>query len=324
MQTANRILEILYDRAGQYVWQDDLAASAKTTAAGVEKVLAALTQRGHRFERSPAAGVRLLRPTALDAHLVERALPVASIGKHVICFGEVDSTNDVAAASARQARGQALVVTAESQRAGRGRFGRVWVSPPGANILVSVLLPSQGAPLPPEALTIAAGLAVAQGIEDATGLAVGLEWPNDVVLDGAKLAGVIVEVKGAALPDASPTVIGFGINVNAKPPAEAVDRPVACLAEVAGEASLERIEILRAVLVRLDGCVVQIGLGRFEDLHRQWRQRCVMLDQYIRVRHAGKEIAGRVVDVDPLAGLVLEVEGRVHLRLASAATTVIG
>ena len=80
-------------------------------------------------------GIHLIRPTVLDAHLIERDLPGQQIGRHVICFGEVDSTNDVAFGSADQAAGQAMVVTAEFQRAGRGRAGRKWLRSPGSGVL---------------------------------------------------------------------------------------------------------------------------------------------------------------------------------------------
>jgi len=324
LDLSDRILELLYDRPAGFFGLDDLAAAAGTDSGVVEGALERLAARGHRFERTPVQGVRLLRPTLLDAHLVERDLPVEQIGRHVICFGEVDSTNDVAFDSARQAGGRALVVTAEFQRAGRGRGGRKWLSPPGGGVLASVLLHEAAARLPGEALTIAAGLAVAEGVEAGTGVHAGLEWPNDVVIDGAKVAGVIVEVRSAevAAGRAGRVVVGLGINVNAAPPAEQVARAVTCLSESAGR-TLERIEILRAVLLRLDEWVAGLLAAKAEDLHRRWCARCQMINRRVTVTSGRESFTGRVLDVSPFDGLILLTDDgrRVHLPAATSTVT---
>jgi len=313
---ADRILEVLYDRDGAFVWLDELARAAGVEGAhGLDRALGTLRQRGHGFERSPAHGVRLLRPTVLDAHLIERDLPVDRIGRHVICFGEVGSTNDVAFDSAAGAGAHAVVVTAEAQRAGRGRMGRSWISPPSSGLLASVLLPVS-APSAHDQLTIAAGLAVAEGVEQATGVATALAWPNDVLVDGAKLAGVIVEVRGGR------TVIGFGINVTAAPAPEQVGQATACLAD-APSACLERIEICRAVLVRLDRWVSSLATDGPEGLHRCWLRRCAMLNRRARFRWAGRTLAGRVLDLSPTESLVVLTDDGQRVHLPAAETTVL-
>ena len=224
MKRAERILEILYDREGGYVAMEELSRAVGLDRQGLDRRLGALERLGHRMEYSPAGGVRLLRPARPAPVLIERDLPTRRIGRSVVCFDEVSSTNDVALAAARQADADGLVVLAERQRAGRGRHGRQWVSPAGSGILMSVLLmDSPGRSGASDAVTIAAGLATAEAIERATGLSCGLKWPNDVLLEDGKVAGVLVETRTG--PGARVTVIGIGVNVNAAPPAEAVDRP---------------------------------------------------------------------------------------------------
>ena len=332
---ANRVLELLYDRGGESVWLDELtAAVGGLERAALAAALQELEARGHRLERSPT-GVRLVQPTALDAHLIERDLPVEQIGRHVICFGEVSSTNDVAFDCALQAQSGPLVITAESQTAGRGRLGRSWHSPPGTGILASAALAGAAARLSHEALTIAAGLAVAEGIEQATGVKCELEWPNDVVFQAptagrtdrgtgrpAKLAGVLVELRGTRA--ACRTVVGFGINVTATPPPEQVDRPVTCLAEAAPEEGhLERIEILRGVLIRLDRWVAAVRAGRNADLHDRWLARCAMLNRRVCVACADRRFTGRIVDVSPLQGLILLTDSGEQVRLPAATSSIV-
>ena len=318
MNTPQRVLELLYDRGEGCFSLDELAAAA---GIGLPRLATAMTDLGRRqkLELSPA-GVRLIRPAALDAHLIERGLNTRRVGLSVICFDEVASTNDVAFDSARQANADGLVVLAESQRSGRGRLGRRWISPSGANILLSVLLVGGSDELPHEAVTIAAGLAAAEGVAESCNLEARLKWPNDVLVDGAKLAGVLVEVRKVA--GRRTTVIGIGLNANASPPAEQVDRPVTSLAAHLGH-PVERVEVVQAVLRRLDEWTTRIAGGGLEELHAAWLSRCGMINDRVAVMSAGRRYVGRVLDVSPLEGLVLAVDSGQHVHIPAEGATVV-
>ena len=357
-QAANNLLTVLYTRRA-YAPLDELAATAKLSRVAVIGTLDVLRQRGLAIEVSPA-GVRLGRPVGLDAHLIEHGLGTRRVGRNVIVFGEVESTNDVALDSSRQADADGLVVLAERQRAGRGRLGRRWASPAGANVLMSVLLLDDPARLSCEALTIAAGLAVAEAVEQAVPVSARLKWPNDVLIDDAKVCGILVEVRRHPR---RAVVVGVGINVNAAPPPEAVTRPATWLADHA-QGPLERIDLVRAVLQRLDAWVGHItgesnvAPGRGRDaretrgqdalatcdgprdtapsptlipspsptvtrrLHDQWLARCGMINQRITVRSGGETFTGRVLDIDPLEGLILQTDTGQQLRLPAATSSV--
>ena len=314
----DNILPMLYDRQDGFVSVNELARAANLDAAGLSAAVKELEGRGFRFEQSPAHGLRLIRPTPLDAHLIERDLGTKRVGRHAIVFAEVNSTNDVAADSARQEGADGLVVLAESQRRGRGRLGRHWISPPGMNILMSVLLVEPTEKLGHEPLTIAAGLAAAEGIEQVcSGVRCELRWPNDVLIGGAKLAGVLLEMHRANGGRA--VVIGIGINVNSSPPADQTDTPATNLADHVG-GQVDRIEVVRAVLGRLDVWVDQVFAGRLDGLHDEWLARCGMLNQRVTVREGEQSYVGRVLDVSPLEGLILLGDDghRVHLSAQSA------
>jgi len=314
MQTASRVLELLYDRPEGFWSLADLAQQAELSAEELHAELDALIARGVALEREPARGVRLVRPGPLDAHLIERDLSTQRIGRNTIVFDAVDSTNDVAADSARQDGADGLVILAEHQRQGRGRLGRTWLSPPRENVLMSVLLLDDGGPIPVEPLTIAAGLAVAEGIDAACGNPTcQLRWPNDVLVAGGKVAGILVERRGSGV------IVGIGINANARPSDDQVDRPATSLAEQAG-GPVERIELVRAVLGRLDHWVAELSAGDLAALHRDWVARCGMINQRVTIRAAGRTHVGRVLDVSPLEGLVLAGDDgrRVHIPAVEA------
>ena len=256
----------------------------------------------------------------LIAAEIEDCLNTRRLGRSVLCFNEVGSTNDVAWDSARQGNTDGLVILAESQRAGRGRQGREWHSLPGANILLSVVLLDPAGKLPHEAVTIAAGLATAEAIVEATYLDVELKWPNDVLVSGGKLAGVLVELSN--LDRGQMLVVGIGMNVFATPPADAVDCQATCLADHISQ-PLSRTDIVRFILQKLDYWLDAIEALRMDELHEAWLSRCGMLHERVNVNSAGKEYVGRVLDVDPLRGLLLSDDhgSRVYIPAMGASIT---
>lgn len=319
MQHADRVLELLYDRRTEQSALDELAAAAGVDCDGLRSELDRLRDQGHEIELSPG-GIRLLEPVRLAANLIERGLGAERVGKGVICFDQVGSTNDVAFDSARQSGADGLVVLAESQLTGRGRLGRQWISPPRANVLMSALLIDPPDALPAGALTIAAGLAVAEGIELATGLEPQLSWPNDVMLAGRKAAGILVEIRRVG--ELRATVIGIGINANACPPDQRVDKATTSLSEQLG-CDIERIELVRSVLRRLDEWVGRVSAGAIESIHDAWISRCDMLGRHVEVLCEARRYVGVVIDISPTEGLILQIDGGLRMALPAQSSSVL-
>ncbi len=320
MDDANVIMGLLYDR-GDFVSMHELGAELNCPGDSdrLQLALGELRRRGHEIDLEPARGLRLVPPIMLDAYLVERDLNTNLIGRSVVCFDEVDSTNDVAMASVAQEGTAGLVVTAQSQRAGRGRQGSRWICPPGAGLLFSVLLTDGAELLAHEPTTIAAGLAVAEGIEESCSIQCELKWPNDVCIRGEKVAGVLIESRAQGPVRA--TAIGIGVNVYGSPPRESIGRPATHLSD--HSESARPIELLRSILRRLDYWRGEIVARRYDTLHAEWLRRCGMLHQRVRILSGGVEQVGRAVDVSPLEGLVLARDDGVHVHLHAAVSTVL-
>lgn len=312
---AGRVLAVLYDCRDAYVPPEELASETGLQHRQIAEAIDDLRRRGSDIEESPAHGFRLVRPAVPHPLLIERGLGTRRVGRSVICFDEVDSTNDVAFDSARRADSDGLVVLSGAQRRGRGRLGRSWSSPAGENVLMSVLLRMEAAPASHEALTVAAGVAVAEAL-DAFGASCRLKWPNDVLLDGAKLAGVLVEVRQGW------AVVGCGVNVNAAPSTDDVTFPATCLADALGH-TLERVEVVRELLRRLDAWVELIERGRFGDLHDAFAGRCATINRRVEIRNGQITYAGRALDVSPLEGLVLLCDDGRRLHLPASGSTIL-
>lgn len=316
---AERVLALLYDRPEAGYSLNELAGRTHAKIVRLRRAMDELMAAGQPVEWSPAYGFRLGRPVRLNAHLIERNLGTRRVGRHVIVFPEVQSTNDVVFQAARQSGGDGLVVLAEAQTAGRGRHGRQWISPSGSNILLSVLLLQGQSPLPHEAMTIAGGLAAAEAIEDACRLQATLKWPNDVLLEGRKVAGALVEARRQG--GHASIVLGVGINANAAPCDQKVDSPATSLAAHVG--IVERTEVVRALLRRLDQWIHAIAAGELASLHDAWMSRCGMLNERCTIRSEGRDYTGRVVDVSVTEGLVLCCDDGRCVRIPAAEATVV-
>ena len=231
---------------------------------------------------------------------------------------EVDSTNNYVRDRARGGAPAGLVAVADHQTAGRGRLDRRWESPPGANLLASVLLrPGCGA----EDVHLCAGavaLAGADACREVAGVDPSLKWPNDLLLNGAKLAGVLAEAEFTG-PNLSAVVVGIGINVAWPGPAEAGGT---CLDDVGGTAEpVDRRLLLDCVLAALKPrCeLLEEAHGR-RDLADEVRRRCATLGQRVRVILAGEELIGRADAIDDAGRLVVQTAS--GLRPVSAGDVV--
>ena len=202
---------------------------------------------------------------ALDA--MARRKPMVRL--QVQWLETTDSTMNVAASLAADGAPAGTVVGADEQTAGRGRRGRSWQSPPGAGLYFSWLcrpaLEASALPL----LTLAAGVGVHYGIRQATDLVTELKWPNDVLVDGRKVAGILAEGCGLGSPNQA-VIVGVGINVrHAAYPPEVAARATSLEAELGGE--VDRGHLLAAILAGLTDAVGELERDR-DGILRTWRE----------------------------------------------------
>jgi BirA family biotin operon repressor/biotin-[acetyl-CoA-carboxylase] ligase len=204
-------------------------------------------------------------------------------------YAELDSTNTALVGEARSGAPEGLVLVADHQTGGRGRLGRTWSAAPGAALLVSVLLRP---PLPIDEVSVvlmAAGLAACDGVEAAAGFRPGLKWPNDLVVEDRKLAGLLSEATGGADPG---VVLGLGINVAVSAyPAELADQATSC--EEAASRPVDRADLLVAFLTALESRYSTVLAGG---------RRAAILDAY----RADSATLGRRVRVELTSGPALE------------------
>lgn len=214
------------------------------------------------------------------------------------------STQDLVRHRAEDAEPQGLAIQALCQTGGRGRLGREWASPPG-NLYVSVLLRPEVRLDRMGEMAFVCGLALAQGLEPlARGRDLRLKWPNDLLLDGRKVAGILIET-GRDREEAPYAVAGFGVNVNAPPDGAA---------EV-GAGSVE--SVLEALLEALSDHLILWARGGFAPVREAWLEKAAGLGCPIRVRTAQGTMEGVFRTLDPSGALVLEGAGG-HVEIVRA------
>lgn len=222
---------------------------------------------------------------------------------------ESPSTNAVVADRARADAPEGLVVVAEHQTAGRGRLDRTWVTPPRAALTFSVLLRPRVADHRWPWLPLLAGVSLVEGVEAAGGPSCALKWPNDVMVDDRKLAGLLVE--RVERPGSAAAVLGVGINVSST--RDELPVPTATSLELAGASTLDRSVILREVLRAFEALYLQWSAERGDPdagLHAAYVRRCATIGRQVRVElPSGDPVLGEAVGVDG--------DGRLQVRTAA-------
>jgi BirA family transcriptional regulator, biotin operon repressor / biotin---[acetyl-CoA-carboxylase] ligase len=321
-----RILDRLRAVPGEYVPLCELGPSLDQVRAD----LSSLVSFGFAIEQHPYRGASYAGPAPrLCPDQIEHELATRWLGRRIVVWNRVTSTNDLAARAGASASNDGLVILAEEQTSGRGRRGRSWTAPPRSSILMSVLLfpPRQLMPgdsagaLDRTWLTALGAVAAAEVISSWTGGNARIKWPNDVRLGGRKIAGILVE---RALkpnpPAASPgplaasgpawgVVIGIGLNANLARedfPTE-LARLATSLQIARGGAPVDRSELARELIRRLDHWYDLSRRGGPEALSAAWCERSEHVGRAVRVEASSGSVVGRLVNLDVRFGVTLEL-----------------
>jgi len=279
--------------------------------------LSALRDAGCVIDGHPQRGVRLVASgLGCWADYIE-ARHAGRLGRRVRVFQQTTSTQQVARQLVERdaAAHTGEVVATDHQSAGRGRRGRRWFAPPGASLLMTAVVDPRGATA--DRLVLASCCALAEAVESLADLRVQVRWPNDLLIDGDKLAGILVETfNGVAL-------IGIGVNVAVDPadlPAADGDRTLRATSLRACGVDVDRLRLLDVLLDRLDPT---LHTADDASLRRFWQERSCLVQQRVTVDSEGTRLTGRVIDVDPREGLILEVERGPVVTLRAETTSLV-
>lgn len=317
-----RILKLLRASGTDYLSGAQLASTMGISRTMVWKHIKALEREGFGIEAVPSRGYRIITvPDLFRADDIRRGLGTRIFGREIHLLPEVASTNTLAMELAARGAPEGTVVLAEAQTAGKGRLGRKWISPRG-NIYVSAVLrppvPAYKAPL----LTLMAAVATAAAIRGAGGAPALIKWPNDILVAGRKVSGLLTEMSAEA-DRIRHIVLGIGIDVNMDPDL-LPDEIRAITTTLAGETgqAIDRTELLRQLLRSLEHWY-RVFLDDERRVLKEWESFNCTLGKRVAVSGQRELLEGLAEGIDREGRLVIRLDNGEARTLAAGDVTIL-
>ena len=307
-----RVLERLMD--GETVSGQAISDELGVTRAAVWKQIEQLRAQGFVIESQGKQGYRLMScPDSLLAPVIAGGLHTAWAGRHIVYLPTVDSTNRYARQLAAQGAQHGTLVVADEQTAGRGRRGRGWISPAGEGVFMSLIMRPRSHPSEVARLSMQTALAVAMAIARETGLPARIKWPNDIVCEGRKVCGMLLEMN-ADEQTVHDVVAGVGINVHQTQFDPEIARTATSLDLLSGR-RISRAALVRAFLESFEQAEALAQQGALMDAYRE---RSATLGRRVQVIAAAERFTGTAMEVTDSGSLiVLNEEGQRREVLAA-------
>jgi BirA family transcriptional regulator, biotin operon repressor / biotin---[acetyl-CoA-carboxylase] ligase len=326
MRSRRQLLQLLSD--GEYHSGEALGQAIGVSRMAVWKHINALRETGVELQTLRGKGYRL--PAAvelLDRDLIRlAAAPETMAGLESIeVLLDIDSTNNYLRALALEGAPAGSVCLAEQQHGGRGRRGRDWVSPFAANLYFSLLWRISGGAMALGGLSLVAGIAVVRSLREFGIEAAGLKWPNDILVNNAKLAGILIDIVGEAAGPCA-VVIGVGVNVCMPQTAAAdIDQPWTDLGTQAGRNSVSRNRLAACLLDNLLPAIAQFETQGLQPFMEEWQRYDIVQGRPVDLHLPSEVISGVACGIDAGGALLVETatgrrrftSGEVSVRIAS-------
>ncbi len=313
-----RILQLLRQHRGEPLSGEEISRQLNISRTAVWKHVQILKTEGYAIRSLPKKGYLLLDvPDKLYPQEIAAHLKTKWLGRKIYYEEKVDSSNNVAKRLANEGCPDGLVVVAEEQGAGKGRLRRGWLSPYGKGIWFSVVLKPPFLPQEAAKCTLLAAVAVAKAVNSVKGVDAKIKWPNDILLKGRKLVGILTEMN-AEFGHINYVVIGIGINTTVQPedyPEEL--RPLAVSLHEAAQEPFTRAELLAKILGNMEELYETATWEGFAPILDEWRKYSCTLGQQVKVIAPDSTYFGTALDIDA-EGLLLvrKADGQVEKVVA--------
>jgi BirA family biotin operon repressor/biotin-[acetyl-CoA-carboxylase] ligase len=303
------LLSLLEAESGQYVSGEEISRKMNVSRTAIWKQVQKLEAEGYMIEAVPRLGYRLTgKPSRLSVHELLPKLNTKHFGRNLRLLDSVPSTQDELRQLAEEGALEGTLVIAEEQTSGRGRMGRSWVSPAGKGIWMSLLLrPPVPLPLTPQ-LTLLTAVALSRAISRIVPVTIGIKWPNDLLVGGKKISGILLE-SAAEDERLRYVVVGMGISVNLDPtdyPEELLVK-AASLKMVSGNA-VNRSDLIAAILEEFERLYELYLEEGFATIRALWEAHAVTLNNQTLLHTPQGSIQGVPRGLDDMGGLLVEME----------------
>lgn len=311
--TGGQILHILAD--GKFHSGDDIGAVLGISRAAVSKSVKSLKEKSIEIFSLHGKGYQLVG----GADFLDRDSILVNINdkcrdqiNELFLHLTIESTNNYLMSKAEEGAGKGLICFSEHQTAGKGRRGRHWVSPFAKNIYLSILWQFDGGAAELEGLSLAIGVAVARAVKKLGVNGVALKWPNDVLLDNKKLAGVLLEMTGDVSGECK-VVIGVGLNLFlSDADGQSIDQPYTALSQYLSR-SVGRSEVAAILLSEILLILMDFEEKGFSSIRDEWQSYDALLQQWVTLSSVGKQVSGISCGIDRDGGLLVDIDGDIKV-----------
>jgi BirA family biotin operon repressor/biotin-[acetyl-CoA-carboxylase] ligase len=306
VEVTGKILDLLRSQ-NRYLSGSRMSKVFGISRNAIWKHIRALRKEGYDIVAKPAAGYRLIAiPSHLTTWELQSGLETHMFGRTIHTFSEVDSTNKLAYQLALRGANEGEVVVAESQTRGKGRMGRIWESPPGFNIYLSLVLRPKIPPSKIPLISLMAAVACAEAIEEVTTLITVIKWPNDLLIKGRKVGGILTEAD-MEMDVINFVIIGIGINVNMTGhslPSSIENTAISLKMELGKEIS--RVTLIQKLLYKMEVWYKMFEENKEEKLRKRWEKLSQVKGRKVEVSFMGKVIRGEALGIDEDGALLVQ------------------
>lgn len=303
----SEILRLLKEN-DTYISGQQLCEQFQVSRTAIWKVIDQLKKEGYQIEAVRNKGYRLIEsPDVMSKAEIDSLVDTKWAGKNVIYYDETDSTNNRAKEAGNNKEPHGTLFVADMQMAGKGRRGRVWKSPSGSSIYMTILLYPDIPPVKAPQLTLIMAIAVAEGIREVTGLETKIKWPNDIVVNGKKICGILTEMS-TEIDYINHVVIGIGINVNMESFPEDIAKTATSLRIEAGK-EFRRFELIVAIMEHFEKAYEAVcEAGNLEPIMEDYNRLLVNCGRRVRVLEPEHEYDALALGIDKTGELQVECE----------------
>ncbi|HEX9917260.1 MAG TPA: biotin--[acetyl-CoA-carboxylase] ligase [candidate division Zixibacteria bacterium] len=306
---AEKVLKVLKRKKGRFLATRKIAASAGLSSFNVYQSIYHLQSWEYQIESQKGKGYRLVKPTDLLLPFeIKDNLHTKFLGQKIHSYQTLKSTNLLAYKLAEAGSPEGAIVISEKQTAGKGRMGREWFSPSKVGLWMSLVLRPDIPPSKAAGLSLCAGLALAQTIQNLFGLKAKIKWPNDCLINGKKVAGILLELS-AEIDQIRFVIMGVGININQKRsdfPSGLQDKATSIRIELGQR--VRRLDTLKSFLEKFEKIYLVFrkkGLGTYRQDIKKYSS---VLNKEIRIKSGDEVITGKAYDIDDNGSLVIKTK----------------
>lgn len=313
-QVKEKLVDMLMNSEDSFVSGEKISKHLGCSRTAVWKHIEELRKSGYKVEAVPRKGYRLLQsPNTILPHDVKAQLKTKKFGQAITYYESVTSTQEIAHRLAQDGAEEGHIVLADEQTKGKGRLGRTWISPMGTSISMSLILRPKIPPQQAPQLTLLAAVSVVLGIKETTGLSCQIKWPNDILLNGKKIVGILTEIQSE--PDTIHSVIvGIGINVNHRLEQFSSEiRNIATSLAIESGKEVQRALLIANILFELEKLYEQYLQEGFAPIKKLWEASAINMGKEITARTFNGTISGIAKGITDDGVLLLEDNhGKIH------------